>query len=301
VKVVITGGSGFLGRPLARALRDDGHDVAILTRGTSASFPAGVRALAWTPDGTAGPWAAELDGAGAVVNLAGESIAARRWTAAQKTRILDSRILATRSLALAIAGASTPPPVFVSGSAVGYYGPREEITTEATPAGTDFLAQVAVRWEAEAMRAAGPSRVVTIRTGVVLDKEGGALAPMLLPFRLGLGGRLGSGRQYFPWIHRQDWIDLVRFAIETPGADGPLNATAPHPVTNAEFTRALAHALGRPALVPAPAFALRLVLGEMADALLLTGQRAVPAKAERLGFTFTYKHLDDALRAIFAR
>jgi uncharacterized protein (TIGR01777 family) len=152
------------------------------------------------------------------------------------------------------------------------------------------------------LRAArGATRVVLVRTGLVLERDGGALPQMLPPFRVGLGGRLGSGRQYWPWIHRQDWIDLVRFALDTPAAQGALNATAPHPVTNADFTRALARALGRPALLPAPAFALRLLLGEMADALLLSGQRAVPARAERLGFTFTFKHLDDALGALFGR
>jgi uncharacterized protein (TIGR01777 family) len=301
MKVVIAGGTGFLGRPLADALRGDGHHVTLLTRQSTPTAPPGMRAVHWTPDGSTGAWAAELDGAGAANNLAGESIAGHRWTAAQKRRILDSRVQATRSLAQAIARAVVPPPVFVSGSAVGYYGPRgDDVVTEDTPAGTDFLAGVAVQWETEAMRAARDStRIVWVRTGLVLDRDGGALPQMLPPFRLGLGGRLGSGRQYWPWIHRQDWIDLVRFALETPDAKGPINATAPHPVTNADFTQALARALKRPALVPAPAFALRLLLGEMADALLLSGQRAVPAKAERLGFTFTFKHLDDALRAIF--
>jgi hypothetical protein len=303
MKVVIAGGSGILGRPLANALLGDGHAVTVLTRQATPSATPGLRAVRWTPDGGSGAWAAELDGAGAAINLAGESIAAHRWTAAQKRRILDSRVLATRSLAQAIVRAVVPPPVFVSGSAVGYYGPRgEELVTEDTPAGTDFLAGVALQWETEAMRAArGATRVVLVRTGLVLERDGGALPQMLPPFRVGVGGRLGSGRQYWPWIHRQDWIDLVRFALDTPGAQGALNATAPHPVTNADFTRALARALERPALVPAPAFALRLLLGEMADALLLSGQRAVPAKAERLGFTFTFKHLDDALGALFGR
>ena len=302
MKIVIAG-AGFLGRPLANALRDDGHHISILTRQSTPSAPPGLRAVTWTPDGTAGTWAAELESAGAGINLAGESIAGSRWTASQKRRILDSRVLATRSLAQAIARAVTPPPVFVSGSAVGYYGPRgDELITEEARPGTDFLAGVAVQWETEALRAARSStRVVLVRTGLVLDRDGGALPQMLPPFRFGIGGRLGSGQQYWPWIHRQDWIDLVRFALETPGAAGPLNATAPHPVTNADFTRALARALKRPALVPAPAFGLRLLLGEMADALLLSGQRAVPAKAERLGFTFTFKHLDDALHALFER
>ena len=242
-----------------------------------------------------------IDGAGAVVNLAGESIAARRWTAAQKNRILESRVRATRSLVEAIAKASVPPPVFVSGSAVGYYGPLgDEVSTEETRPGSDFLAQVCAAWEAEASRAATDrTRVVCIRTGLVLEKDGGALPKMLPPFWFGAGGPVGSGRQYWPWIHRDDWIALVKWAIATPAADGAINATAPTPETNRAFAQALGRAMHRPSLMPAPAFALRLLLGEMADALLLSGQRAVPAKAQRLGFTFKYSRLDDALREIF--
>jgi hypothetical protein len=242
-----------------------------------------------------------IDGAGAVVNLAGESIAAKRWTAAQKQKILDTRVQATRSLVSAIRGAANPPPVFVSGSAVGYYGPLgDEVVTEDTPPGSSFLARICVAWEEEARRAAtARTRVVCVRTGVVLEKDGGALPAMLPPFRFGAGGPVGSGRQYWPWIHRQDWIDLVRWAIHTPDVSGAVNATAPHPATSADFARALGRAMHRPAFMPAPAFALRLMLGEMADALLLSGQRAVPGRAERGGFTFTYPRLDDALQAIF--
>jgi uncharacterized protein (TIGR01777 family) len=299
MRVVIAGGTGFLGRPLATAL---GPDVVILTRG--AGRPAGTprtRVLQWIPDGTAGPWASVIDGADAVVNLAGESIAGSRWTADQKRRILDSRVLATRSLVDAIAHAQSPPPVFVSGSAVGYYGPLgEEIVEEERAAGADFLARVCVQWEAEAMRAAGPrTRVVCIRTGLVLERDGGALPKMLPPFWLGVGGRVGSGRQYWPWIHRRDWIDLVRFAIRTTAVAGPLNATAPNPVTNADFARALGGSIGRPSFMPTPGFALKLLLGEMAEALLLSGQRVVPAKAERLGYGFAFPDLGGAFRAIF--
>jgi uncharacterized protein (TIGR01777 family) len=299
MNVVVAGGTGFLGRPLSRALAADGHDVFILTRG---STDRSTNSITWTPDGESGPWASALDGAGAVVNLAGESIAAKRWTAAQKRRILDTRVLATRSLVAAIRTASVPPSVFVSGSAVGYYGPLgDEVVTEDTPPGSDFLARVCVAWEEEARRAAmPPTRVVCVRTGVVLEKDGGALPQMLPPFKVGGGGPVGSGRQYWPWIHRQDWIDLVRWAIRTPDAGGAINATAPHPVTNADFARALGRAMHRPAFMPAPAFALRLLLGEMADALLLSGQRAVPRRAERGGFTFTYAKVDEALQAIFS-
>jgi uncharacterized protein (TIGR01777 family) len=300
--IVIAGGSGFLGQALVKALAQDGHEVVILTRRSPAMGHDGSRALEWTPDGSVGPWAATISGAAAVINLAGEPIAAKRWTAAQKRRIRDSRMLATRSLAGAIERARTPPPVFISGSATGYYGALgDEIATEEHPAGTDFLARVAEDWEAEAMAAHTRTRVVCVRTGLVLARDGGALPKMLPPFRVGAGGPVGSGRQYWPWIHRQDWIDLVRFAIRHPAVTGPLNAAAPAPVTNAEFARALGRALRRPAFMPAPAFALKLLLGEMAEAVLLSGQRAVPAKAERLGYTFTFKRLDDALRSIFGR
>ena len=302
MKIVIAGGTGFLGRPLTERLAADGHDVVILTRRAATQGPA--RAIVWSPGdnvGSAGAWATEIDGAHAVVNLAGESIAGRRWSAAHKQNILDSRVRATRSLVAAIAGASRPPSVFVSGSAVGYYGPLgDELAVETTPAGSDFLARVCRQWEGEANRAASArTRVACIRTGLVLERGGGALPQMLPPFTFGVGGPVGSGRQYWSWIHRTDWIDLVRWAIRTDAAAGPLNATAPEPVRNAEFARALGRALHRPSFMPAPAFALRLMLGEMADALLLSGQRAVPATAETLGFSFKYPRLDDALGAIF--
>ena len=304
MKVVIAGGSGFLGTPLAAELADDGHQVVILTRGNPpGATRSSARPVFWTPDGNVGPWATEIDGAGAVVNLAGESIAGRRWSDEQKARIRDSRLRATHSLVDAIGRATTPPAMFVSGSAVGFYGPLgDQVVTEETPAGSDFLAGVCVQWEAEAHRAAGPTtRVVCIRTGLVLCRDGGALPQMLPPFKLGAGGPLGSGRQYWPWIHRADWVDLVRWTLRHSSVDGPINATGPTPVTNAAFAHALGHALHRPSFMPAPGFALRLVLGEMADALLLSGQRAVPAKAERLGYTFRYPRLEDALAAILAR
>jgi uncharacterized protein (TIGR01777 family) len=301
-RVVIAGGTGFLGRPLTEALVRDGADVVLLSRNRGATS-ARVRSAPWTPDGNAGDWAREIDGADAVVNLAGESIAARRWTAAQKTRILESREKATRSLVAAIARASQPPPVFVSASAVGYYGPLgDEIVDERGAAGSDFLAGVCVRWEAEALRAASAkTRVVCIRTGLVLAGDGGALPEIARPFTLFAGGPVGSGRQYLPWIHRDDWVAIAQWAIRTPTVSGALNATAPTPQTSADFARALGRALHRPALLTAPAFALKLILGEMAEGLLLSGQRAVPAKAQALGFAFRYAALDEALAAIYAR
>lgn len=298
MRIVIAGGTGFLGAPLVAALAADGHDLVVLSRRPDA----GGRTLPWQPDGTTGAWARAVDGAGAVVNLSGESIAGRRWTPAQKQRILDSRVLATRSLAAAIRAAANPPAVLLNGSAVGYYGPHgDDVVTESTPHGTDFLASVCVRWENEAAAAAsGRTRVVCIRTGLVLEKDGGALPQMLPPFRFGVGGPVGSGRQYWPWIHRADWIALARWTIESSALSGPVNATAPEPVTNRDFARALGRVMHRPSFMPAPAIALRLLLGEMADALLLTGQRAVPAKATRAGFPFKYPALAGALQAIFS-
>jgi uncharacterized protein (TIGR01777 family) len=309
MKVVIAGGSGFLGRSLARALTADAHDVVVLTRGAGGGSHAAAtaggrsRSVVWSPGSETGPWASEIEGAGALVNLAGESIAGARWSAAHKARIRDSRIRATRTLAAAIRRASPPPPVFVSGSAVGYYGPHgDEPVTEEQAAGDDFLAGVCVQWEREALGAAGGrTRVVLVRTGLVLSRDGGALPEMLLPFKLGAGGPVGSGRQYWPWIHRDDWVALVRWAITNTAVAGPMNATAPNPVTNKAFARALGRAMHRPAFMPAPAFALRLLLGEMADALLLSGQRALPATATRLGFTFRYAQVDDALNQISSR
>ncbi len=300
MRIVIAGGTGFLGQPLAAALGRSGHEPVLLSRRGNGGASA-FRTVAWTPDGSAGPWAAEIDGAAAVVNLAGESIAADRWTPTRKQRILDSRVRATASLVAAIGRAADPPPTFVSGSAVGYYGPLDDReATEESPPGRDFLADVCVKWEAEAMRAASDrTRVVRVRTGLVLARDGGALPKMLPPFWLGAGGPVGSGRQYWPWIHRSDWIDLVRFAIDTPTVVGPLNATAPQPVPNRVFAKALGRAIHRPALLPAPGFALKLMLGEMADALLLSGQRAIPAKATRLGYRFRYASLDNALAALF--
>jgi uncharacterized protein (TIGR01777 family) len=297
MRIVVAGGTGFLGRPLVERLEREGHDVGVLSRRPSSS-----KHLAWTPDGTAGPWAAAIDGADAVVNLAGESIAGSRWTAAHKKQIRESRIRATRSLVTAIQQAARRPAVLLSGSAIGYYGPRgdEPLTEDAAP-GDDFLAAVCKEWEAEALRAAGNTRVVLLRTGIALEKDGGALPQMALPFKLFVGGPVGSGRQYYSWIHRADWVGLVTGALHPNSVAGPLNLTAPTPVPNREFARTLGRVLGRPAFMPAPAFALRIALGEMADALLLSGQRVVPSRAGAGGFRFEYPTLEPALRAIYSQ
>jgi uncharacterized protein (TIGR01777 family) len=296
MRIIVAGGTGFLGSALVSRLGRERHDVQVLTRQRR-----GPEQIEWTPDGTAGAWAGALDGADAVVNLAGESIAGGRWTARRKAAIRDSRIRATRSLVAAIQSATRRPAVFVSSSGVGYYGPHgaEPVTEDARPA-DDFLAAVCRDWEAEAMRAAPATRVVLLRTGVVLDKDGGALPQIALPFRLFAGGPVGSGRQYMSWIHRKDWVGLATWALQTDSVSGPVNLTAPEPVTNAEFSRALGRVLHRPAFMPAPAFAMRLALGEMADALLLSGQRVVPAKAQARGYQFQFATLEPALREIYS-
>ncbi len=296
MRIVVAGGTGFLGRPLVSALRADGHAVTTLTRGAAVREGEAI----WQPDGSLGNWARVLDGADAVVNLAGASIGARRWTRAEKRRIRDSRILATRSLAGAIARASRPPGVFLSGSGVGYYGSRsEEVLTEDSGPGSDFLSEVCRAWEAEAVAAEQiGTRVVIMRTAPVLGSGGGILEQLARPFRFFVGGPIGSGRQYMPWIHLEDWIALARVLL-SGDRRGAFNATAPAPVTNEDFTRALARALHRPAFVRAPAFALRLLLGETADGLALVSQRAIPARALAEGFRFKYPNLEEALREIY--
>ena len=250
------------------------------------------------PDGTAGHWARLLNEVDAVVNLAGEGIADQRWDAARKEAIRSSRILATRSLVAAIAQVATPPSVFVSGSAVGYYGARgDEIVTEADSPGNDFLAQLCVEWEREADQASSNTRVAIIRTGLVLHPDGGPLAQMLFPFRLGVGGPVGSGRQYMSWIHIDDWVDLVLWLIGDPSTRGAFNASSPNPVTSATFAQTLGRVLRRPAILPTPGLALRLLVGEIADSIL-TGQRAIPARAQESGFRFHYPDLEPALRQV---
>ncbi len=302
MKVVIAGGSGFLGRALSGALMGAGHEVVVLTRRAAPTGSAPARGLihvSWTPGGTPGSWADACTGADAIVNSAGESLAARRWTDAQKAALLRSRLDATASLVDLIGTMRPAPAVLLSSSAIGFYGAHgDEVLTEDAPAGSDFLADLVGQWEGAASRAAELTRVVMLRTGLVLDPREGALSKMLLPFKLGLGGPFGSGRQFVSWIHREDWVSMARWLIETPGVAGPVNATAPNPVSNREFARTLGRALRRPAFIPAPSFALRLILGEMADPLVLSGQRVVPAKALAAGFTFKFEHLDPALAAL---
>lgn len=309
MRFVIAGGTGFIGSPLAEVYAEEGHDVRVLSRGLSdgqsrhepgTGMP-GITTVGWKADGSTGPWVSSVDGADAVVNLAGASLAGGRWTPQRKAHLRDSRILATRSLVAAITTVPNPPKVLISSSAVGYYGNSgSEPKTEDSGAGEGFLANLAEDWEAEARKAepAG-TRVVLLRTGVVLEKSGGALPELMRPFRFFAGGPLGSGRQYVSWIHRLDVIEMIRWLVETPGISGPVNATAPHPVTNRELARAIGRALHRPSLIPAPAFALRMMLGEMADATLLQGQRAIPTRAQQHGYHFRYPEIDIAMRGLF--
>lgn len=298
MRIVIAGGSGFLGRTLAHAWRNENHQVKVLTRRPG---PLAADDVRWNP-GSGGAWTGVLERTDAVVNLAGEGIADRSWTAARKAAILSSRLTATRALSEAIRACAHPPRIFVSASGIGFYGtPGDQPLTEESAAGSDFLATVCQQWERETSAAVGVARIVLLRTGVVLSRDGGALPRMALPFQFFAGGRLGSGRQYVSWVHLKDWVEMVRWALNSNHVSGPLNVTAPNPVTNAEFTAALAAAMHRPALFAVPAFVLRGMLGrEMADALLLEGQRVLPRKAETLGFGFRYPTVDAALNAIYA-
>jgi uncharacterized protein (TIGR01777 family) len=302
MRVIITGGSGLIGRALARDLSGNGgtagHDVVVLTRNPDRAgrLPPGVRAARW--DGkTAQGWSALLDADTAIVHLAGESIAEGRWTAEKKRRIRDSRVVSGQAVMDAIREAPARPRVLIQSSAVGYYGPHgDEIIPEDTPPGRDFLADVCKEWEGSTAEAEGLGvRRVLGRTGIVLARDGGALPAMSLPFRMMIGGPLGNGRQWVPWIHIEDEVGALRFLLEREDARGPFNLTAPHPVTNRELTRALAKVLGRPGLLPAPGFALRLALGEMAD-MVLQGQRAVPSRLRELGYAFRWPELEPALR-----
>lgn len=300
MKVVVSGGTGFIGVPLVRALADAGHEPVVLTRNprrASAWLDPRARVVAWDAR-TLGGWERELSGADAVVNLAGESIGEGRWTPERKERIMSSRVAATRAIVAGLQQADPRPRVLVNASAVGYYGPRgDEVVTEADGPGSDFLAQVVIAWEAAA-REAEPLgvRVVRQRMGIVLG-QGGALGRMLLPFRLGLGGPIGSGRQWYSWIHRDDAIGLILFALTREDASGAINATAPNPVRMKEFAATLGKVLRRPALLPVPALALRLLLGEQAEAVL-SGQRVLPTVAERLGYRFRFPDLETALRDV---
>ncbi len=293
--VAVTGATGLIGSALTSSLAADGHEVIRFTRSPSP----GRGAVRWDPAGGTIDSDA-LAKADAVVHLAGRSIGAIRWTPRVKREILASRVQGTRLLAEAMAGLPDGPRVLVCASAIGYYGDRgDEVLTEASPSGQGFLAEVCRQWEAAAdpARAAGV-RTVHVRTGIVQARGGGALARQLPLFKLGLGGRLGSGRQWWSWVSLDDVIGIYRHALATGGASGALNATAPSPVTNAELTATVARVLGRPALLPVPRLGPRLALGEMADELLFFSARVHPAATESSGYTFRHPTLEAALRHV---
>ncbi len=308
MRVVITGGSGLIGRGLVRSLAADGHESIILSRapGNVLNLPAGAQAVYWDGETSQG-WGHYVDGADAVVNLAGESIAGSglldvRWTPARRRRIRDSRVAVGRAVTAAIKEAKQRPPVLLQASAVGYYPTHTDDrgVTETDPPGNDFVAGVVKDWEAstKAVERLGVRRVL-LRTGVVLSVRGGALPRQMLPFRFFAGGPLGSGEQWYPWIHIQDHVAAMRFLLENDDASGVFNLSAPNPVRNAEFSKALGRAMGRPALIPAPAFAFRLAFGE-ASKVLLEGQKAVPKRLQELGFTFEYPEVGPALEDLLA-
>ena len=298
MQLVLTGASGFIGSVLCARLLQAGHSLVLLTHSAPAdASTAGKRWIHWTP-GTMGEWADAVAVADGVINLAGEPIAGRRWTDRQQQRLQQSRYDATRSIVQACARAQQKPKFLINASAVGYYGPhQDELLREDAPAGNDFLAKLCLGWEAEASAAEALGlRVVRLRTGIVLGPGGGALKKMVQPFKLFAGGYLGSGQQWMSWIHLDDEVNLILHLIANTSIAGPVNATAPNPVRNREFSQTLGRVLHRPCWLPVPAIALRLGLGKMAE-MLLTGQRVIPAAAQLSGFQFRYPNLKEALEA----
>lgn len=301
-RVVVTGATGLIGKALCARLRERGYAVVVLSRdpeGARGAVPGAAEYVRYEP-AESGAWASALDGAWGVVNLAGASIAGKRWNEAYKHEIRDSRVLGTRGLVAAMRAAKTKPQVFVSGSAIGYYGPRDNTALdEGAAPGDDFLAGVVKEWEAEGMRAEELGiRTVLLRTGVVLDAKEGALPQMKRPVSLFVGGPVLPGDQWFSWIHLADEVGIIMLALEDERVRGPLNATAPGVQTNRDFYRTLGKVLGRPIWAPVPGFALKVIVGESAE-LLTTGQRVIPKKAQELGYRFQYPTSEAALTQIF--
>jgi len=304
MKVLLTGSTGLIGTALAGELRRAGHVVCRLIRPNTSAEALGVAQgfdVTWNP--ATGELGGAAVGAEAVVNLAGASIAGGRWTPARKQLLRTSRTDTTRALVAALAKMPERPRILVSASATGYYGNRgDEVLTENSPPGTDFLSDIARDWEAEAVKAEALGiRVVRARFGVVLSKNGGALRQMMRPFQLFVGGKLGTGCQWVSWIALDDTVNILRLILEGNHISGPINVVSPHPVTNADFTKALAATMRRPALFPAPVFALRLLLGEMSDALLLSSQRVLPSQLQKLDYPFQYPDLRSALSFVLKK
>lgn len=299
MKIAITGASGLVGSDLCAFLTTGGHDVLRLVRG---EVKQPEQEIHWKPSQGVLP-AEDLEGLDAVIHLGGESIAEGRWSDAKKQRIRDSRVDSTRLLAETLAQLQNPPRTFICASAIGFYGDRgDEVLTEESAAGKGFLPEVCQQWEAacEAARDSG-IRVVQARFGMILSPQGGALAKMLTPFKLGGGGVIGGGRQYWSWVSLDDVVQTLHFALMNDQVAGPINVTAPHPVTNTEFTKTLGRVLSRPTILPMPAFAARLALGEMADALILCSARVLPAALEEAGYEFLDPKLEPALRKMLGR
>jgi hypothetical protein len=299
MKILVTGSTGLIGSALAQHLSGEGHTVIRLLR---ARARPGEKGILWDIQmGTLDPQ--PLEGLDAVVHLAGENIAAGRWTLTRKAIIRDSRVKGTRLLSETLGRLTQPPKVLVCASAMGYYGDRgDELLTEDSASGSGFLAELCREWEAASEPAAARGiRVVHLRIGLVLSAEGGALKQMLPPFKLGVGGRLGNGKQYMSWIALDDLVGVIEHALTHDTLVGPANAATPHPVTNLEFTKTLGRVLGRPAVFPVPSFAVRLLFGEMGDALLLSSARLEPARLAASGFVFRYPQLEDALRCLLRK
>ncbi len=300
MRIIITGGSGLIGRELTATLAYAGHDVIVLSRNPAAvqDLPLKARAVEWDGRTTEG-WGKLADGADAIVNLAGAGIGSLRWTPERKKVLRESRLDAGRAVVEAVRGALQKPRVVVQASAVGYYGARgNEEVTETTPAGTDFLAQLAKDWEASTapVEELGVRRAIA-RTGVVLSPDGGALPRMMAPFRIFVGGQISSGQQWLPWIHFTDEVNALKYLIDNEGASGAYNLSAPNPITNGEFSRVLGRRMHRPCWLTVPALALRLLYGEMAD-VVLKGQKQVPRRLQRTSFRFIYSAADAALKDI---
>ncbi len=295
MRILVSGSHGLVGTALIKALEPEGHEIFRLVR----YAPHSQSEIEWSPERYSIALA-RLEGFDAVVNLAGESIAEGRWTEEKKKRIRESRVKGARLLGDALANLSQPPRSLISASAIGYYGNRDdELLTESSVPGKDFLAEVCVDWEkgAELARQKG-IRVVNTRFGIILDAKGGALAKMLPPFRMGIGGKMGTGRQWMSWIVLDDVVRAIKFALTNETLAGPINFVAPNPVTNAEFTKLLGKQLSRPTIFPIPAFAIRLAFGEMADALLVSSQRVAPGRLKDAGYQFQYSQLERALHHV---
>jgi uncharacterized protein (TIGR01777 family) len=300
MRVIITGGTGLIGRALAKQLAEEGHDVVVLTRDPdkASGFSSGVRLVKWDAR-TAQGWAEWVEGADAIVNLAGAGLADRLWTKSRKQMLVNSRVWAGQAIAEAVTAAKQKPRVLIQASAVGFYGPRkDEPISENEPQGDDFLADLCRKWEdsSASVEPQGVRRVI-IRTGLVLSSAGGVLPRLMLPIRLFVGGRVGSGRQYYPWIHLDDQVRAIRFLIDQPSAQGPFNLVAPNPLTNAEFIQSIGRAVRRPTWLPLPEFALRLLVGDLAT-VLVDGQRAIPTGLVDAGFDFNYPTLEEAMQAL---